>query len=147
MHIFAFVFLSQYFKQLTRPVDIMRRFSKIFNFASRFVSKHILFYNEIHFYNEIKKNHLVVYMNHSHDCFENYCIVTVVPIVDVCNCCYFNCLEKCYLETKHLKTCPCNIYPLLPHFYIAKLGYAEVYLFFLFLLLNIDCGYSLEPPR
>ena len=33
-----------------------------------------------------------------------------------------------------------------PHFYIVKLGYAGVYLFFLFLLQNIDCGYSLEPP-
>ena len=28
-----------------------------------------------------------------------------------------------------------------------KLGYAGVYLFFLFLLQNIDYGYSLEPPR
>ena len=37
--------------------------------------------------------------------------------------------------------------PLKPHFYIVKLGYAGVYLFFLFLLQNIDCGYSLEPPR
>ena len=39
------------------------------------------------------------------------------------------------------KTCPCNtcIYPLKPHFYIVKLGYADVYLFFLFLLQNIDC--------
>ena len=45
------------------------------------------------------------------------------------------------------KTCPCNVYPLEPHFYIAKLEYAEVYLFFLFLLQNIDCGYSLEPSR
>ena len=45
------------------------------------------------------------------------------------------------------KTCPCNVYPLKPHFYTAKLGYAAVYLFFLFLLQNIDCGYSLEPPR
>ena len=44
-------------------------------------------------------------------------------------------------------TCPCNVYPLKPHFYIVKLGYAGVYLFFLFLLQNIDCGYSLEPPR
>ena len=42
------------------------------------------------------------------------------------------------------KTCPCNIYPHKPHFYIVKLGYAGVYLF---LLQNIDCGYSLEPPR
>ena len=28
-----------------------------------------------------------------------------------------------------------------------KLGVIGVYLFFLFLLKNIDCGYSLEPPR
>ena len=46
-----------------------------------------------------------------------------------------------------MKTCPCNIYPLEPHFYIVKLGYAGVDQFFLFLLQNIDCGYSLEPPR
>ena len=45
------------------------------------------------------------------------------------------------------KTCPCNVYPLEPHFYIGKLGYVGVYLFFLFLLQNIDCGYSLEPPH
>ena len=37
--------------------------------------------------------------------------------------------------------------PLTPHFYIVKLGFTEVYMFFLFLLLNIDCGYSLEPPH
>ena len=44
-------------------------------------------------------------------------------------------------------TFPCHIYPLILHFYIEKLGYGGVYLFFLFLLQNIDCGYSLEPPR
>ena len=43
------------------------------------------------------------------------------------------------------KTCPCNIYPL-HHIYKVKLGYSGVYLFFLFLLQNIDCGYSLGPP-
>ena len=46
-----------------------------------------------------------------------------------------------------MKTCPCNVYPLIPHFHIVKVGYAGVYLFFLFLHQNIDCGYSLEPPR
>ena len=47
-----------------------------------------------------------------------------------------------------MKTCLCNVYLLEPHFYVAKRGYAEVYLFFLFLLQNIDCGYLLElPPR
>ena len=59
----------------------------------------------------------------------------------------------CLCPTKRMpgsyirKTCPCNEYPLKPHFYIVKVGYAGVYLFFLFLLQNIDCGYSLEPPR
>ena len=37
------------------------------------------------------------------------------------------------------------IAPLTP-FYEAKLGFTGVYLFFLFLNQNIDCGYSLEPP-
>ena len=34
-----------------------------------------------------------------------------------------------------------------PHIYIVKLGFTGVYIIFLFLLKNIDCGYSLEPPR
>ena len=55
-------------------------------------------------------------------------------------------LHDIFIQTIR-KTCPCNIYPRIPHFYIEKLGYAGVYLFFLFLLQNIDCGYSLEPPR
>ena len=42
---------------------------------------------------------------------------------------------------------PCDMYPVIPHFYIAKLGYAGVYLFFLFLFQNTDFGYSLEPPH
>ena len=41
-------------------------------------------------------------------------------------------------------TCPCVLYPRTPHFYIVKLGFTGVYFFFLFLLQNIDCGYSLE---
>ena len=44
-------------------------------------------------------------------------------------------------------TCPCNEHPLTPHFYIEKVGFTRVYIFFLFLLQNIDCGYSLDPPR
>ena len=44
--------------------------------------------------------------------------------------------------------CPCIVYPLIPQFYIpvVKLGFTGVYHFFLFLVQNIDCGYSLEPP-
>ena len=49
-----------------------------------------------------------------------------------------NCKNKNYFLSIR-KTCQCYEYPLIPHFYIAKLGYAGVYLFFLFLLQNIDC--------
>ena len=40
-----------------------------------------------------------------------------------------------------------NFDPLKPHFYIVKLGFTGVYIisFLLFLLKNIDCGYSLDP--
>ena len=30
-------------------------------------------------------------------------------------------------------TCPCNVYPLTPHFYIVKLGFTGEYILFLFL--------------
>ena len=40
-----------------------------------------------------------------------------------------------------MKTCRCNVDP---PFYIVKLGLTGVYIIFLFLLLNIDCGYLLE---
>ena len=45
------------------------------------------------------------------------------------------------------KTCLYNFDPLKPHFYLVKLGFIGVYIFFLLLLKNIDSGYSLEPPR
>ena len=38
--------------------------------------------------------------------------------------------------------------PLTPHFLIVKPGFTGVYIIFsVFLLLNINCGYSLEPPQ
>ena len=40
-------------------------------------------------------------------------------------------------------TCPCTEHPLTSHFYIEKVGFTRVYIFLLFLLQNIDCGYSL----
>ena len=58
---------------------------------------------------------------------------------------YTTCTSKHAIKGFIRKTCPCKEYPLKPHFYIVKLGFAGVYLFFLFLLQNIDCGYSLEP--
>ena len=45
------------------------------------------------------------------------------------------------------KTCLYNFDPLKPHFYIVKLGFTGVYISFLISAQNIDCGYSLEPPR
>ena len=38
-------------------------------------------------------------------------------------------------------------YPLNPHFYIVKLGFAGVKVIFLISAKNMDFGYSLEPPR
>ena len=54
---------------------------------------------------------------------------------------------KWYLSRKHTYII---LTPLKPHFYTVKMGLTGVYiitLFFLFLLKNIDCWYSLEPPR
>ena len=51
------------------------------------------------------------------------------------------------LALRITKTSPCNEYPLTPHFYIVKLWFTGVYIFFLFLPQNIDRGYSLEPPH
>ena len=60
----------------------------------------------------------------------------------------YNCGEA--LSKKHFhqeKTYPRNVYPLKPNFSIVKMGFAGVYLFFLFLIQNIICMYSLEPPQ
>ena len=50
-------------------------------------------------------------------------------------------------ESHITKTCLCNFDPLKPHFYIEKLGFTGVYIIFLISAQNIDCGYSLKPPR
>ena len=46
-----------------------------------------------------------------------------------------------------MKTCLYNFDLLKPHFYTLKVGFTGYTLFFLFLLKNIECGYSLEPPH
>ena len=61
------------------------------------------------------------------------------------------CSKVCFLTFRLIfsvitKTWLYNFDPLKPHFYIVKLGFTGVYIF-LFLLENIDCWYSLEPPR
>ena len=49
-------------------------------------------------------------------------------------------------RTPSQKTYLYNFDPLKPHFYVVKLGLKGVYIIFLFMLKNIDCEYSLEPP-
>ena len=45
------------------------------------------------------------------------------------------------------KTYLYNFDPLKPHFYTVKLGFTGAHTIFLISAKNIDCGYSLEPPR
>ena len=47
----------------------------------------------------------------------------------------------------HKNTLPYSFDHLKPHFYTVKLGFTGVYINFLLSAQNIDCGYSLEPPR
>ena len=58
-----------------------------------------------------------------------------------------NNLNHYTLDASITKTSPCKEDPLTPHFYKVKLGFTGIYIFFLFLLQSIDCGYSLEPPQ
>ena len=47
-----------------------------------------------------------------------------------------------------MKTCLYNFDPFKPHFYIdKKMGFTGIYIIFLISSQNIDCGYTLEPPR
>ena len=51
-----------------------------------------------------------------------------------------------------MQTSPCNEYPLTPHFYIVKLGFTGVYIFFLIFALKhrswvLVRTASLEPPQ
>ena len=45
------------------------------------------------------------------------------------------------------KTYLYNFDLLKPHFYVVKLGFTGVYIIFQISAQNIDCRYSLEPPR
>ena len=44
-------------------------------------------------------------------------------------------------------TCSYNVYPLTPHFYKVKFGFTGLNIIFPRLLLNIDCGNSLESHQ
>ena len=70
----------------------------------------------------------------------------------VCVCVYV-CMCVLFFVGSHHENMPnpivytSNIDPLKPHFYMVKLGFTGVYIIFLISAQNIDCGYSLEPPR
>ena len=55
--------------------------------------------------------------------------------------------EVCNTEVFITKTRLYNFDPLKPHFHIVKKGFTGVFIIFLIFAKNIDCGYSLEPPR
>ena len=59
----------------------------------------------------------------------------------VCRADAIKCIFMLYFILHH------EILTLKPHFYIVKLGFIGVYIIFLFLLKNINCWYSLDPPR
>ena len=85
-------------------------------------------------------------------CSKNKCNDQLCSAQLICICVLYMYMRKSsflvlWLIHLIMKTCTCNEYPLKPHFYIEKLGFACLHLFFLFLLQNIDCGYSLEPLR
>ena len=46
-----------------------------------------------------------------------------------------------------MKTRLYNFDPLKSHCYIVKLGFTGAYIIFLISVQNINCGFSLEPPR
>ena len=78
-------------------------------------------------------------------------LTVCVFLLSGCKCLSFpsDCIGSCspiyfvFITKTHLY----NFDPLKPHFYIVKLGFTGVYIIFLILLKNIDCGYSLEPPH
>ena len=43
--------------------------------------------------------------------------------------------------------CLYNVDLLKPRFCVVKLGFTRIYILFLISAQNIDCGYSLDPPR
>ena len=51
------------------------------------------------------------------------------------------------IKVIHHENKPIYFDPLKSHFYIVKLRFTGVFIIFLISAQNIDCGYSLEPPR
>ena len=63
--------------------------------------------------------------------FEGWIWVLIASVSDLCILFTFNtCITiKIWAIGHIMQTCPCNVYPLTPHFYIVKLGFTGVYIF------------------
>ena len=59
----------------------------------------------------------------------------------------FGFMKPLHIQHVITKTRLYNFDPLKPHFYIGKVRFTRVYIIFLISDQNIDCRYSLEPPR
>ena len=68
-------------------------------------------------------------------------------VVDLSSRCSVLTLSPLRFWRSITKTCLYNFDPLKSHFYIVTLGLTGAYINFLISAQNIDCGYSLEPPR
>ena len=67
----------------------------------------------------------------------NKCIKSKIEAKKVWN-------KVCEILEHITQPCLYSFDPVKPHFYTVKLGFTGVYIIFLFLLKNIDCGYLLE---
>ena len=67
-------------------------------------------------------------------------------ILYLCSLIYFD-LGQLMVGIVITKICLYNIDALKPHFSMVNLGFTGVCIIFLISGQNIDCGYSLEPPR
>ena len=65
-------------------------------------------------------------------------------LLDICS--FYKTTKSWHVHLCIMKTRLYNFDPLKPHFYTVRLGFTGVYIIFLILLKNIDCGYSLETP-
>ena len=73
-----------------------------------------------------------------------YFIIVLIPYINLLNLSW---ITNIFFWGKSSGKCLYNFDPLKPHFYIVKLGFTGVNIIFLISAQNIDCGYSLEPPR
>ena len=62
------------------------------------------------------------------------CLCKVYPVNP------YNILATAWQNQHTTKTCPYNIDPLKPHFYIVKLGFTGAYIIFPISAQNINCG-------